>query len=152
MGRNPNMKSLVSSALYDGETHNHEIIWHWCTIGRITLLIELCSVSLAQLVERRSHNPEVVSSILTGGTACVIDFYVHLHREGKLLTWYPLVRGWCFCNLFLAQNLSELIQTLPLSIFYKEVVMWQSDSGEVPMWTITLVWARWFCVKCEQNS
>ena len=25
-------------------------------------------VSLAQLVERRSHNPEVVSSILTGGT------------------------------------------------------------------------------------
>ena len=26
------------------------------------------SVPLAQLVERRSHNPEVVSSILTGGT------------------------------------------------------------------------------------
>jgi hypothetical protein len=26
-------------------------------------------VSLAQLVERRSHNPEVVSSILTGGTS-----------------------------------------------------------------------------------
>ena len=33
---------------------------------------QLLLVSLAQLVERRSHNPEVVSSILTGGTVLLI--------------------------------------------------------------------------------
>lgn len=38
---------------------------------------KMCSslAPLAQLAERRSHNPEVVSSILTGSTSSSFTFY-----------------------------------------------------------------------------
>ena len=41
---------------------------------------------LAQLAERRSHNPEVVSSILTGGTADCMMFFVILQHNYFVIT------------------------------------------------------------------
>ena len=55
-------------------------------------------VSLAQLVERRSHNPEVVSSILTGGI---------LHKKKHFL----------LCGQVLQPNLARKLSDITLVNF-----------------------------------
>ena len=62
-------------------------------------IIFVRSVPLAQLVERRSHNPEVVSSILTGGTSLLAT-----------ISWGPYVY-----SVFFA------IASLPLGKFWSKV-------------------------------
>ncbi len=63
---------------------------------------KMCSslAPLAQLAERRSHNPEVVSSILTGSTSSSFAFS---YQHGYFLNSF-------FRNLFLTGNIGNLVQ------------------------------------------
>ena len=69
------------------------IMFGWENSDSMTVVLILAP--LAQLAERRSHNPEVVSSILTGSTTCLT-----LCQTGLFFSYSYFPTSFCQAGLF----------------------------------------------------